>query len=303
MRRTLTLALVLTIAIATPAASQHMTADHDAAGAGPAAMARIGFDAVSPPLLQIVRGESVMWTNESARIHTVTADDESFDSGRLSSTETYTHRFGTVGTAAYHCELHPSIRGVVDVRDLLLDAPAQAAAPNRPFPLQGRSALEPGTPVTIEADSGAGFVTVAASAIDEDGGFAARVQPAATAVYRAVAGGVTSPSVQLLVLDRSISLAVRRGTQGRFTLRAKVTPASRGGRIVLQLFLPERFGWWPVRQATLGRTSSATFTIHSHRRLRARVRYTLDDGATALATSRIVHVGPQRQASRGGHHG
>jgi hypothetical protein len=47
-----------------------------------------------------------------------------------------------------------------------------------------------------------------------------------------------------------------------------------------------------VRRARLGADSGARFTLHATRRLRARVRYTLADGVTALATSRTVHVGP-----------
>jgi hypothetical protein len=57
------------------------------------------------------------------------------------------------------------------------------------------------------------------------------------------------------------------------------------------VYLPERFGWWPVQQATLGRASTATFTTRFRRRLRARVHYTLDDGATTLASSRTVRIG------------
>jgi plastocyanin len=253
--------------------------------------ARIGFDAVSPARLDIVTGESVTWTNDSARVHTVTADDDSFDSGRLSSSQTYAHRFKAAGEAPYHCTLHPLIQGVVDVHDLLLDTPEQAGAPRRPFALSGRAALPAGTAVSIEADRGAGFAPVASAQVGDDGRFAARVVPSATTSYRAVAGAVASPPVRLLVLDRRVALTVHR-VGGHVQLRAQVTPAARGGLVVLALFLPERFGWWPVQRAMLGADSSARFTLHAIRRLRARVRYTLADGATALATSRTVHVGP-----------
>jgi plastocyanin len=299
------LALVLAAAIAAPAASQeHGMGDHGSGGgAGAGAMAtavtnsaRIGFAAVLPPRLDIVTGETVTWTNESARVHTVTADDDSFDSGRLSASQTFTHRFTTAGEAPYHCTLHPLIQGLVAVHELLLDTPQQAGAPRRPFPLSGRAALAAGTDVSIEADGGAGFAPVASAKVGDDGRFAARVVATATASYRAVAGGVASPPVRLLVLDRRIALTVHRAG-GHVQLRAQVTPASRGGLVVLQLFLPEHFGWWPVQHAILAGDSTARFTLHPMRRLRARVRYTLADGATALATSRTVHVGPPA-----GHH-
>jgi|GEM_PF-1072686 len=302
-RAAIVLALLGAAVFATPAASQHAD-EHGMPGAQPAAApthtASIGFDAVQPKRLDIVTGEAVTWTNDSIRTHTVTADDDSFDSSRLLPSDTYTRRFDVVGDAPYHCALHPTIQGVVAVHELLLDAPAQAAAPKRPFTLTGRAALAPGTPVSIEADSGSGFAAVGSGTVGDDGGFGARIVPESTVSLRAVAGGVTSPSVNLLVLDRRVSLSVRRERGGSVHLTAKVTPAARGGRAVLQLFLPERFGWWPVQQAKLGAQSTASFMLHPGRRLRARVRYTLADGATALATSRTVHVGRARTDARVG---
>lgn len=294
-RRATLLGLLLAFALVAPAASQH--ADHGMGAApasgGTAATASITYDDVRPPRLDVVTGDTVRWTNDSVRVHTVTADDRSFDSGRMVGTTSYAHRFTASGSAPYHCTLHPLIQGVVEVHDLLLQAPALAAAPQRPFPLAGRSALPAGTPVTIEADRGGGFAPAATAQVGDDGGFAARIVPTQTATYRAVAGGVTSPPVQLLVLDRRVSVTVHRA-HGAVRIGARVTPPSRGGRIVLQLYLPERFGWWPVQRATPGRAAAVTFTLHTRRHLRARVRYTLADGATALATSRIVHVGPPR---------
>jgi plastocyanin len=282
-----TLGLGLLVA---PAAAQH-GADHGTA----AASVHIGFAALSPVRTAIVAGEAVMWTNDSARVHTVTADDGSFDSGRITSSQTFSHRFPAAGDAAYHCTLHPFIQGVVGVQDLLLEQPPTAASPKRPFVLAGRasSALAPGTAVSLQADTGAGFAAVTATAVRPDGSFAASFVPASTASYRAVAGTLTSPSVQLLVLDRRIALTARRAER-RVVLRARVTPASRGGHVVVQLFLPDRFGWWPVQAGRLDRASSARFLVRTRRRLRARVVLTLPDGATRLAVSRTVRVGPPR---------
>ncbi len=299
------LALLLVAGLATPASSQHPGDAHaDADAAYPASasaelhLAAIGFDSVRPVRLDVLAGDAVRWTNGSARTHTVTADDESFDSGRMGSSTTYVHRFGVAGEAPYHCILHPLIRGVVAVHDLLLEAPGQAAAPNRAFPLSGRAALPAGTPVSIEADSGSGFAPIGAAEVDDEGRFGLRLTPTTTASYRAVTGAVTSAPVRLLVLDRHVALTVRRATHGRVRLSVKVTPPSRGGRVVLQMYLPERFGWWPVQQAKLGKDSAATFTLHPKRRLRARVHYTLPDAATTLAASRTVRVGPGRPGPR-----
>jgi plastocyanin len=301
MRLAVAVALLLALGVAAPAASQHADGADPAGGEAAAAdvhAVTIGFDSVRPARLDILTGDSVRWTNTSARTHTVTADDERFDSGRLSSSATYTQGFASPGETPYHCRLHPLIRGVVAVHDVLLDTPGQAAAPGRPFSLSGRTALPAGTPVSIEADSGAGFAPVASAEVGTDGRFGVRLVPTTTATYRAVAAAVTSRPVNLLVLDRQVDLTVRRTTARRYTLHVRVTPASRGGRLVLQLYLPERFGWWPVRQAKLGKDSSATFTLHPRRRFRARVHYTLPDGATTLAASRTVRIGPRRAMPR-----
>jgi plastocyanin len=279
-----------------PAAAQHM-AGHGGMGADAGAAAvHIDFAALSPAHVDIVAGQSVTWTNDSARVHTVTADDASFDSGRITSSQTFSRRFTASGQAAYHCVLHPFIQGTVGVHDLLLDAPPAAAAPKRPFVLSGRasSAVAPGTAVSLQADRGAGHAPVAATAVRQDGTFAATFVPTTTATYRAVAATVTSPPLELLVLDRRIALTARRAGGGGVVVRARVTPASRGGHLALQLFLPERFGWWPVRRARLDGASSARFAVRTHRRLHARVVLTLPDGATRLAVSRTVRVGPPR---------
>lgn len=296
-------AVLLAIGLAGPALSQHPGDEHspDATAPPPSRemhAAEIGFDSVRPGRLDIVAGDTVRWTNTSARAHTVTADDDGFDSGRLGPSATYARRFDIPGEAPYHCTLHPLIRGVVAVHDLLLDTPGQAAAPGRAFPLSGRTALPAGTPVAIEADSGAGFAPAGSAQVDEEGRFAARLVPTTTASYRAVAGAVTSAPISLLVLDRSIALTVRRASHGRVRLHVEVTPASRGGRVVLQVYLPARFGWWPVQQAKLGKDSAAAFTLHPTRRLRARVHYTLPDGATTLAASRTVRLAPARPTPR-----
>jgi plastocyanin len=60
-------------------------------------------------------GDTVTWTNEGARPHTVTADDGSFDSGTLQPGQSFSWTFEAPGTVAYHCEIHPSMMGSVSV--------------------------------------------------------------------------------------------------------------------------------------------------------------------------------------------
>lgn len=59
-----------------------------------------------PQTLHVDPGDSVIWTNEGARTHTVTSDTGDFDSGRLDPGETFSHTFSKEGYYYYHCRFH-----------------------------------------------------------------------------------------------------------------------------------------------------------------------------------------------------
>ena len=87
------------------------------AGSGEAAddaVAIAGF-AFGPDTLTVPSGTTVTWTNDDSTSHTVTADDDSFDSGSLADGATFEHTFDEAGTFAYHCEIHPTMTGEVVV--------------------------------------------------------------------------------------------------------------------------------------------------------------------------------------------
>jgi plastocyanin len=49
-------------------------------------------------------------------IHTILADDNvSFSSGTINPRGTFEHTFATAGTYAYHCSIHPTMRGTITV--------------------------------------------------------------------------------------------------------------------------------------------------------------------------------------------
>ena len=172
------------------------------------------------------------------------------------------------------------MRGDIGVHRVLLSAPRDAAAPGKPYQLNGRAALPAGSKVTIESDGG----VAATATVDEHGAFTAAVNPAATTTYTAVAGGESGPPVQVLVLDRKVSASAKHSRK-RVTVTATVTPSSPGATVVLQLKLKERFGWWPVRTAKTGASSRVTFSYPRGRKVAARVLLTASDGATELARS------------------
>ena len=286
-RALLAAALVLALA---PAAAVAQHGDHGAAPEDGAAVS-IQFAAFDPPFVDVLRGDRVTWDNVSVRQHDVAAVDAGFNSGVLRGGAAFARDFGVAGEVAYFCTIHPFMRGTVSVHDLLLDRPAEPAVPGRPFPLHGRTALAPGTPIGIEADSGTGsYVRVATTTAQPDGTFSLLALPHVSEQLRAVADGAASPPVPLLVLDRAVT-ATGSTQRGRSLVRVRVSPAGHGGTVVLQLRLRERFGWWPVARAELDRSGRARFRIRPPRRVRARVVLTLADGATPLAVSAPLRLG------------
>jgi plastocyanin len=282
-RRTLLLAAVLLAALGAQLASAMPAADHGS-------RVSIGYDTYAPPAIDVLVGDTVTWGNDSVRPHTVTADDGTWASGRMVTDEVYAHRFDAPGTSTYYCQLH-AMTGAVRAWTLLLHDPTQAAAPGRPFPIEGRAAVQAGSTVAIEADAGGGYVPAATATVMPDGTFTAQVTPTTTAYYHAVAGDSVSPPVQLVVVDHQVAIAVTR--HGRRTdVAATVMPPAPGATVVLQLRLRDRFGWWPVQVARLDRSSRARFSVRRGHAVPGRVRLTLADGATALAESRTVPVGP-----------
>ena len=277
-------ALVAVCALAVPAASTAMD------DTGPTVAAQ--YAAFAPQQITVLAGQSVMWHNESARTHTVTADDGSY-AGSLFSGGMYSHAFGSPGAFTYHCTLHPTMRGEVDVYRLLLDAAGSALASGDAYTVSGRAALPAGTPVSVEGDSGSGFQPVGSATVGGDGSFSLAVHPATSTTYRAVAGGDASPTVLVQVLDRTVHAAIKRHRTA-VVVSTRVLPRAPRSKVVLQLHLRERFGWWPVHTARLDRASRARFTIHTRRRVRARVVLTRPDGVTPVATSTVL-LAPRSQ--------
>lgn len=241
----------------------------------------IAFAAFGPAQVDVVAGDEVVWRNDSARAHTIVAEDGRFDLGRIPPGATARLRFTAPGVVAYHCSLHAGMDGEVVVNELMLDPLAGTAAPGRAFPVGGRSSLPTGTPVALQVDG----VTLAQTAVDADGTFSASITPGASGALRAVAGDVTSPERPLLVLDRQVSATARRLSRRTVEVRVRVTPASAGAPVVVQARIPERFGWWPVARARLGAGSTATLRVALRRRLPLRAVLTLPDFATELARS------------------
>ena len=66
-----------------------------------------------PTPLTVKAGTKVVFTNADPTGHTVTADDQSFDSQPVVSGATYTTTI--TKTVSYHCEIHPSMNATIEV--------------------------------------------------------------------------------------------------------------------------------------------------------------------------------------------
>lgn len=67
---------------------------------------QIQANSFNPDTLTVKVGTKVTWTNNDSYDHTVTSDDGTFDSGRLSANSSYSFTFAKVGTYSYHCSVH-----------------------------------------------------------------------------------------------------------------------------------------------------------------------------------------------------
>jgi len=98
-----------------------------AVGMGPAAYGT--NPQIIPP------GTTVTWINNDTVAHTVTADDNSFESGTLQPGQSYTRTFAGIATGAsvpYHCSIHgaASMSGALQIQGNAGTAPSPSATPS-----------------------------------------------------------------------------------------------------------------------------------------------------------------------------
>jgi plastocyanin len=69
----------------------------------------------SPTPLSAKVGDTITVTNKDSAPHTFTADDGSFNTGTLSSGTSKPVKVPKAGTIAYHCNIHSSMHGTLQV--------------------------------------------------------------------------------------------------------------------------------------------------------------------------------------------
>src|SRR3954469_3988092 len=107
-----------TEAESTPAGQEGESSESEPAPSGNAAKAEkvqiVEFSYEPEPVVVQVGGK-VTWQNEDTAPHTATADDGSFDTGTIEKGKLGSATFKEAGTFTYHCEIHPTMHGTVEV--------------------------------------------------------------------------------------------------------------------------------------------------------------------------------------------
>jgi len=103
------------------------------AASGPTAAVNTGDNFFEPQTITVAAGTTITWTNSGLAPHTITADDQSWDSGRLDSAGTFSKTFDTPGTYGYYCMYHGAagagMFGTIVVTDPNAPPADPAAAP------------------------------------------------------------------------------------------------------------------------------------------------------------------------------
>ena len=257
----------------------------------------IAAKAFSPPRVTVLVGERVSWTNQDSVSHTVTAEDRSFDSGRIGGGGTFSRRFEAPGVVEYKCTLHRFMQGAIEVVALELQVPEQ------PVPFGHRAELTGRTPQggALVALERVGSGVVATTTADEDGRFRFLVDSSqGPGAYRARSAGLSSATAHLAVAPE-VRIAARRGRRG-VSVRAHVVPGQPRARVVIERHEREFFGYVPVRRARLDAHSRAHVVLRTSRRLRLRVRLTQPVGGWSRTVSGVVVIPRVGSARGGGHH-
>jgi plastocyanin len=230
-----------------------LAASVSAAPGGPGRVREVSMPGkvFAPGRIQVLVGDTVVWRNADGINHTVTSDDDLFDSDFVGPGLTFARAFGKTGHFKYHCSIHKFMRGEVDVVPVALSVPAGAVVSGGRVVLHGLAPT--GTPrVTVERATGRKNV-VARAVPAADGSFTVALRAFGPEDFVALARGVASPHVHVPVAPKVLARL------GGGALRASATPARDGARAALQRYDREHFAWRTVARGRLDAASRASF--------------------------------------------
>lgn len=205
----------------------------------------------APGQLDVLVGTTVTWLNVDRSTHTVTEDDDSFDSGHISPGESFSRVFPTSGTFRFHCTIHRFMRGTLSVFEVVLRGPSE------PLPAGRRARLAGVAPEGVEVVELVRLTpgprsVVARTAPGADGTFAFLVRAPEPRRYRVAAGRATSPVVRVRVAPR---VTIARRSSG---IAVHAVPSRAGSRVLLQEYDRELFAFVTVARGRLDARSRAT---------------------------------------------
>jgi plastocyanin len=231
----------------------------------------------APPDVDVLVGTTVTWRNTDSSTHTVTEDEDVFDSGHIRPGGDFTRTFGTTGRFEFHCTIHRFMRGSVSVFNVVLQGPHEPLPAGRRALLEG-VAPEGATEVVLERVGPAPVQRVARAKPDAEGAFRFRVGAPEPRRYRVVAGSATSPLVKVRVSPR---VSIDRRAAG---VAVRALPGRPGAPVVLQRYARELFAFVTIARGRLDESSRAIIEYEPREKehLRAVVRGTRgwSDGAS-----------------------
>ena len=213
----------------------------------------------APRELDVLVGTTVTWRNTDHSTHTVTEDDDVFDSGHIRPGGEFAQAFTRTGTFEFHCTIHRFMRGVVSVFDVVLRGPAEPLPAGRRARLEGLAPAN-ATEVVLDRLVPGPPQPIARAQPGEDGAFAFVVRAPEPRRYRVRAGSARSPVVRVRVSPR---VGIERAQDGIAVL---AVPSRAGSRVALQMYDRESFAWVTVARGRLDSRSRASIEYRAQAR-------------------------------------
>jgi hypothetical protein len=207
----------------------------------------------APSRLDVLLGTTVTWQNVDRSTHTVTEDDDVFDSGDIRPGQTFTMTFEKSGTYNFHCTIHRFMHGSVSVFEVVLRGPSQPLLAGRRTRLSGIAPAGAAEVVLERITQGTAQV-VGTAQPGTDGSFSFPLRAPEPRRYRARAGNAASAIVLVRVEPRVAAERVGGG------IAVHAVPSRAGSHVAVQAYDREHFAWVTVARGRLDPRSRASIS-------------------------------------------
>lgn len=238
----------------------------------------------APEHADVLVGTTVTWRNTDRQTHTVTEDEDGFDSGHLRPGSSFSLTFEKSGSFTFHCTIHRFMRGSLGVFEVVLRGPRETVRAGKRVRLEGVAPAGATAVVLEQVRPARGAVGRATPRADGAFAFSLRVPEPRSFVARA--GGAASPALRVRVAP-SVRIAAGDGV-----VAISARPARPGTVVVLQRYDRERFDFVPVVRGRLDGSSRASLSYAPEGREHLRAVVTGRAGWSD-GVSRVVVVAPR----------